>query len=178
MTDNAPDLLAGPNFESLFSSFASTAFRLETRESYYEMNELKAFLSGGPNAVPANFLQDWLRLMRANIAAGRQIRRVRIVSEPHSDYTRFGLWLSGHNVNAGEDIRYLPRAQADELGLPKIDYWIFDSGRLFIVHFADDNSLLGAEANTDAAAIAQALAWQETAWKHSIPRDVYSSRYG
>ena len=34
--------------------------------------------------------------------------RVRVVSEPHDDYTRFLLDLARINVAAGEDIRYLP----------------------------------------------------------------------
>ena len=38
------------------------------------------------------------------------MERVRVVSEPHSDYTRFGIDLARRlNVPAGEDIRYLPR---------------------------------------------------------------------
>jgi hypothetical protein len=43
-------LLAGDDFEALFSAFAHTAFRLEVRESYagtpYEVEPLRQFLAG------------------------------------------------------------------------------------------------------------------------------------
>ncbi|MGW7529994.1 DUF6879 family protein [Streptomyces sp. NPDC054783] len=170
-------LLSGSAFDELFTSFTESAFRLETRESYYEQEELAAFLEGGPDAVPEDFLADWYALMRSHAEAGRSVRRVRVVSEPHSDYTRFGLWLSGRNVAAGEDIRYLPRTEAESLNLPNVDYWIFDSSRLYVVHFRDDDTLLGAEPVTDPAAIKQAITWQEISWPRAVPRDVYATRH-
>lgn len=175
MADDARHLIKGPEFDALFSSFGSTAFRLETRESYYEKDELQAFLEGGPDAVSADFPTGWLKIIRANVEAGRQVSRVRVVSEPHSDYTRFGLCMAERNIGAGEDIRYLPRTHAERLGVPNIDYWILDSERLYILHFLDDDTLLGAEPVTDPIAIERALTWQETTWKNSIPRDVYAS---
>jgi hypothetical protein len=177
MTDGGPRLLKGVAFDALFSSFTATAFRLETRESYDEPNELAAFLSGGRDAVPADFLEDWHKLIRSHAAAGRRVCRVRVVSEPHSDYTRFGLNISERNVAAGEDIRYLPRVRAEELGLPDIDYWMFDSSRLYVMRFADDDTMLGAEPVISPAIIAQALTWQEVAWSHAIPRAAYVSRH-
>lgn len=170
---NSSELLSGADFEALFRSFDRTAFRLETRESYYERDELAKFISAGPGAIPDDFLADWYELIRSHAAAGREVRRVRVVSEPHSDYTRFGLWLSGRNVAAGEDIRYLPRRDAQALGLPEIDYWLFDDDRLYIVRFADDDTLLGAEPIADRDMLEQARTWRDSAWQKSIPRDTY-----
>ena len=170
------EFLSGDAFEALFTSFQKTAFRLETRESYYEKDEMSAFLSEGPDAVPAGFLDEWYALIRSHVKAGRQVRRVRVVSEPHSDYTKFGLWLAKRNVAAGEDIRYLPRPRAQALGLPNIDYWLIDSNRMYLVHFADDDSLLGAEHIEDPDRIRQAQEWRDIAWQHAIPLEVSSRK--
>ena len=172
-SDGRP-LLRGRDFEALFTSFSTSAFRLETREAYYEKDELELFLAGGPSAVPDDFLADWYALMRHHAADGRTVQRVRVVSEPHSDYTRFGLWLSGRNVAAGEDIRYLPRSRAQQLGLPQLDFWLFDSMRLFLVRFADDDTLRGAEPIGEPDAISQARRWRDAAWAHATPRSVYT----
>lgn len=63
--------------------------------------------------------------MAEHAAKGKFVHRVRVVSVPLSDYSRFGLWCAEHAIQAGEDIRYLNRAQAR--GLPDFDYWLFDS---------------------------------------------------
>jgi len=170
----AGELLSGARFEELFSSFSTSAYRLESRESYYEQDELNAYLAGGPKAVPEDFLKEWFQLMRSHRSAGRTIRRVRVVSEPHSDYTRFGLWLSAKNVEAGEDIRYLPRPTAAEISVPRMDYWLFDDSRLYIVHFAADDSLLGAEQVQDDKQVQQAREWRDVAWARAIPRAEYA----
>jgi len=106
-------LLAGDDFEALFTQFAHTAFRLEVRESYagmpYEVEPLRQFLAGEAT-VDLDWTKGYRSLVSEHAAAGRRITRVRIVSEPWSDYTRFGVWLAAGTNAAGEDIRYLPRA--------------------------------------------------------------------
>ena len=70
---------------------------------------------------------------------GRRMERVQVVSEPHSDHTRFGLALAAHNTAAGEDIRYLPRNQAAGLDPPGDDFWLIDSTTPLILRFGDDD---------------------------------------
>lgn len=167
-------LLSGEDFRQLFHSFEHTAFRLEVRESYYEKEQLSHFLSGGP--VDLSYMDSWLAQIVKLRVAGNRIERVRVVSEPHSDYTRYGLWLCQYNTQSGEDIRYLERSQAH--GLPDHDYWLFDSARLYIVRFTDDDQLLGAELVEDPAAIIQANHWRDTAWHHAVPYDQYVKTAG
>jgi hypothetical protein len=158
-------LLAGADLRALFHEFEHTAFRLETREQYYEREQLAQFLAG--QQVDLSYMTSWLELMRRSRAQGKRIERVRIVSWPPSDYTRYGLWLAQYNTEAGEDIRYVPRDRA--AGLPEVDYWLLDSCRLYRLRFAEDDGLLGAEQVTDPAAIVQAGAWRDAAWHHAIP---------
>lgn len=171
-------LLLEPDFEALFSSFEHTAWRLEVRESYYEKAELQQFATGGPDAVDLTWVQPWYALIRSHAQAGRRVERVRVVSEPHSDYTRFGLWLAEGNVAAGEDIRYLPRARAAKLRLPSEDCWLFDSRRLYVLHYDVDDTLFGAEEVTDLKRIVEAAASRDAAWHYAIPRAQYAAAHG
>jgi hypothetical protein len=167
-------LLAGEDFRQLFHSFEHTAFRLEVRESYYEQQQLRQFLAGGP--VDLSYMDSWLAQIVKLRVAGKRVERVRVVSEPHSDYTRYGLWLCRYNLQAGEDIRYLERSQA--VGLPDHDYWLFDSQRLYIVRFTDDDELLGAETIEDPAAVIQANLWRDAAWHRANPYHEYAKMSG
>jgi hypothetical protein len=162
-------LVDGQQLAEFVLSYEYTAFRLETREQYNEPEEdepLRRFLVGEPDY---SWNEEWATMMRQRTAAGKRMARVRIVSEPHGEYTRFGLDLARINVDAGEDIRYLPRARAIELDLPEHDFWLIDSSRLAILRFGDDDVLLGAEVSDDPTAIVQYGHWRDLAWHHAIP---------
>jgi hypothetical protein len=162
-------LLTGEDFFDLFRTFEYTAFRLEVRESYYEKEQLAQFVAGGP--VDVSYMDDWLALNVGLRVQGKRMERVRVVSRPYSDYTRYGLWLCQYNTQAGEDIRYLHRE--DAAGLPDHDYWLFDSSRLYIVRFTDDDELLGAELVEDPATIIQHGYWRDAAWHKAVPYSEY-----
>jgi hypothetical protein len=102
-------------------------------------------------------------MVRAATQAGRLFARVRVVSTPLSDYSRFGLWLADHTCAAGDDIRYLARDQADAAGLPQHDYWLFDSRKLVMMRFGEDDRFVGAEVVEDPAAIVQHNYWRDAA---------------
>lgn len=117
--------------------------------------------------------------MRKATAEGRRFERVRVVSVPASDYTRFGLWAARQTVGAGEDIRYLIRARADEVGLPNHDYWLFDSRKLVRMHFDDtDDRLMSVEfVEDDYAQIVQHNYWRDAAWHHASRREDFASEH-
>jgi hypothetical protein len=158
-------VLTGEDFRDLFRTFEHAAFRLEVREGYYEKEQLSQFLAGGP--VDLAYMESWLALMVQLRVQGKRVERVRVVSRPYSDYTRYGLWLAQYNTQAGEDIRYLVRDQA--AGLPDHDYWLFDSSQLYIVRFSEADELLGAEPVEDLAEIVQHGYWRDAACHHAVP---------
>ena len=73
---------------------------------------------------------DWLTMIREATDKGRRFSRVRVVSLPLTDYSRFGIWCAQFTNGAGEDIRYLTRDVAEAEELPSHDYWLFDSRKL------------------------------------------------
>ena len=57
-------------------------------------------------------------MIHAAIQEGRRFARVRVVSLPLTDYSRFGVFCSQFTDGAGEDIRYLVCDQAHVLTSP------------------------------------------------------------
>lgn len=162
-------LVRGQKFAEFVLGYQQTAFRLETRERYNEPEEaeqVRRFLAGQQDYA---WNDEWAAMMRRRTAAGQRMARVRIVSEPHSDYTRFGLDLARINVAAGEDVRYLSRDQAAKLDLPNHDFWLIDSSKVGILYFGDDDVLLGAEIATEPTVVAKHCYWRDVAWHHAIP---------
>ena len=137
---------------------------------------LRKFLAGEPDDLA--WFQDWLGLVRAATAEGRWFSRVRVVSLPLTDYSRFAIANSRHTVAAGDDIRYLTRDRARAIGLPDHDYWLFDSRTLVWMHFDDtDDRFLGAEIIEDSAAIVQHNYWRDAARHWAVRRDDFAAEY-
>jgi hypothetical protein len=167
-------LVSGQALADFVLGYEHTAFRLETRERYNEPEEaepVRRFLAGVPDYA---WNREWAAMMRQRTALGQRMARVRIVTEPHSDYTRFGIDLAQVNVAAGEDIRYLPRARAARLDVPGDDFWLIDSSRVAILRFGDDDVLLGAEIVTDPALVARHCHWRDVAWQVAVPLAEYA----
>jgi hypothetical protein len=169
-------VLTGLEFSQLFCTFEHTAFRLETREEYKSANETEAlcqFVAGEP--VDLGWFQNWLTMIREATATGKHFRRVRVVSLPLTDYSRFGVFCAQFTNEAGEDIRYLERDRADDEGLPNHDYWLFDSRKLIRMHFDDEENFLGGEIIEDPALVVEHNYWRDAAWHHAVRRDDFAT---
>jgi hypothetical protein len=114
-------------------------------------------------------------MVREAAAAGRRFARVRVVTMPLTDYSRFGVFCSQYTNAAGEDIRYVTRDQAQDVGLPNHDYWLFDSRTLVSMHFDDGDRFLGGEVIDDPAVIVQHNYWRDAAWHQAVPRDDFAT---
>lgn len=117
-------------------------------------------------------------MVREATAEGRLFARVRVVSVPLTDYSRFGLWGAGFTRQAGDDIRYLTREQAQADNLPTYDYWLFDSRKLVMMHFGENDRFIRAEVVEDPATIVEHNYWRDVARHHAISRDEFASTYG
>lgn len=106
---------------------------------------------------------------------GRRFTRVRVVSLPITDYSRFGVWCAQFTNGAGEDIRYLSRDRADAEQLPNHDYWLFDSRKLVRMHFDDADAFLGGEVIEDANEVVRHNYWRDAARHHAIRRDDFAT---
>jgi hypothetical protein len=120
-------------------------------------------------------MQSWLTMVREASAEGRRFARVRVVSLPLNDYSRFGVLCSQFTGGAGEDIRYLTRDRAQAARLPDHDYWLFDSHKLVRMHFDDEDRFLGGEVIEDPAAIVEHNYWRDTGWHRAVERNTFAT---
>jgi hypothetical protein len=171
------NLLKDEEFRRLFDNFEHTAFRLEVRDRYNEPTEtesLEKFLAGGPEYIDDSF-QNWLDFIRAATAEGRRFSRVRVVSVPLTDYSRYGMAYARFTNTAGDDIRYLTRDRARAVRLPNHDYWLFDSRKIARLHFDEDNDrLLGVEVIEDPVTVVQHNYWRDAARHWAVRRDDFA----
>lgn len=172
------EYVSGDSFNELFRTFSRSAVRLETRPAYVTDDErlpLERFLERRP--VPLAWFKPWLHDVLLATSSGRQYRRVRIYDEPLTEYLRFELWTCQYNVEAGEDIRYLPTETATSLHLPGYDYWLFDDELLALMYFTEAGEPLGAQLVDDAAVVATHRRWFEVAAGNSTPYEKFAAAH-
>ncbi|MBX9387019.1 hypothetical protein K5M73_02005 [Streptomonospora halotolerans] len=167
----------------MFDEFEHTAFRLETLQNYaveYEDELFARFLTAEREGLPAPLSDDdWQQEVRDGTAAGRSYSRVHVVIEPLTDYVRFEC-ASGYrsNIAAGEDVRILPARDGRwPAGIPRMDYWLFDSRRLLVMDYAESGALTSMRLVTDSKAVESANAWRDRALDLSLPFAEYAKRF-
>lgn len=162
-------------FAALFPQVKREALHLEMRDSYgteAEIPHLAKWAAGEPDDL--GWLQSWCTLVRDATAAGKIFRRARVVSEPLSEYQRWAHSLTASMVDAGEDIRWVPRARVSELMFPGNDFWLFDGELLVFLVFAGNGLVVDRPARTDPDLIARCRASFEAAWALSVPHHEYT----
>ncbi|MFE6771375.1 DUF6879 family protein [Streptomyces fimicarius] len=155
-----------------------TAKHLEMRDSYMLDDPNFIRWQQGHRDDPADrasWWRPWLDVVVAATERGVSMRRLRIVSEPLSDYTRYEYDVTFTNVAAGEDVRWLPRSAARDLLLPALDGWIMDDRLLILHHFSGDGQWTGPgmEVCDDARAAERYALAYDTAWQRGIPHGEY-----
>jgi hypothetical protein len=167
-------LLPADAFHAVFRSFERTAFHLEVRDFYRTPEEaapFQRFLDGEPD--DATWQRPWLDMVREVTEAGRSVRRLRVVTVPSSDYTRWLLSISGFNVEAGEEIRWLPRTAPEGLPAGDDDFWLFDDRRVVFTLFEPDGTFAGGAATDDPAIVRHCVRARTALWAAGIPHDDY-----
>ncbi|WP_109505305.1 DUF6879 family protein [Nocardioides speluncae] len=107
--------------------------KLELRDRYAFDDELFDAWRRGDQAAVARLTSAWRDRVASEVAAGRRLRRVRVVSEPLSEYQRMGVEISGPPVEAGEELRWLPRRLVSGLPMPGNDCFVLDDFVIFNV---------------------------------------------
>lgn len=159
-------------WERLFRAAKESAFHMETRDAYAEPEEsepLRRFINGEP--PPEYDKSDWIDLIRTLTGSGVQVSRVRVVTVPHSDYQRWLLSVTGENVAAGEDIRYVPRHLAGDV--PTDDWWLFDGNQVCFNLTDSAGRPAGIGVTTDPDIAAHCRRVRQRLWELAIPYREY-----
>jgi hypothetical protein len=170
--------VTGEYRDSLIAGFRSEALHLEMRDAYAaaDHGRFQRWLAGEqPDAEDeAKWWRPWREMMRRHRDAGRVLRRLRVVSEPVTDYIRFEWLDAAELVRAGEDVRWLPRQRASGLLLPGNDLWCFDAETVVFTHFSGNGEVRGYELSTDARLVGGVLTAFEAAWTAAVPHGEYT----
>lgn len=170
------DSISYEELKGLFTSFQREALHLEMRDSYgtaVEIPHLAKWEAGEPDDL--DWLQPWFDTVRAATQAGKVFRRARIVSEPISDYQKWVLKDSHLFVEAGEDIRWVPRSQVSTVALPGNDFWLFDDQVAVFLIFAATGLVVDRQRTSGRTAIELCRAAFDAVWKLSIPDSEYQT---
>ncbi|MFE6859665.1 DUF6879 family protein [Nocardia sp. NPDC057668] len=166
------------DFDELVKAFHSheRAFHLEVRDDYTgvpgEAEALERFLTGQP--LDPEFTAQWYALMKQVTSYGTAVQRVRVVTEPHSDYIRFALSTTAGSLAVGDDIRWLPRNRAP-VSLPDDDWWLFDDHLVaWTVFKRDGTALPGWVASTDPAIADHYAQLRNQLWSKAIQHNDYA----
>jgi hypothetical protein len=124
----------------------------------------------------AGWWRPWQEMMRRHREAGRTLRRLRVVSEPVTEYIKFEFLDAAELVRAGEDVRWLPRQRASGLLLPGNDLWCFDTETVVFTYLSGDGEVQGYELTTDPGLIGQVTEAFEAAWSVAVPHGEYDPR--
>lgn len=167
--------LSYEEFKALAAA-SKRAFHLEQQDTYNVEAEDEPFdrwLRGEPDDYAWH--QDWLSFLRQVVSAGVQVQRVRLVSLPYTDYSRWGLDIARINAEAGEDMRYLPRHLTEGIQLPDEDYWLLDDGTLILSVFSADGRTGGFAREASPELLRQCLTARDQTWDRAIPYAEYIS---
>lgn len=165
------ELKTGSPWPDLLGRARGSVLHLEVGDTYVvpaESEPLRRFLAGEPrDTEPDPGWNAWADLVAALRGRGVTVARIRVVTEPLSDYQRWLLAETGDNLALGEDIRYVPRHRVSEV--PADDAWLIDSGRVAFNLRGQDGKPAGAAVTDDPGLCAHYNAAVERLWSIAVP---------
>jgi hypothetical protein len=148
--------------QAQLETFAYSAFRLEQHQYY----------------AGTGRDEQWISLLKRNRRWGKTHQRVHVVTEPLTPAMQQEL-TEGYqgNVAAGEDIGILAVGDQGLDNMPRFDYWLFDSRRLYLMRYEATGVWAGAVRVYEPERIVDACAWRDQAMQRAVPwHDYIASR--
>lgn len=155
------------------------AFHLEVEDEHTVTNEdepMRRWRAGLPPLDPDNYPPDWKRwedLADATTARGVALQRVRVISEPPTDYIRFLHAVTDRNQAHGEQVRWMPRDTVETSEVTEDEWWLLDEDALAWTLFNQQGDFAGFALTRDPVEIARAVTVRDTLWPKSIPHTEY-----
>jgi hypothetical protein len=151
-----------------------TSLKLELRDNYaVDAAALDAWRCGGA-AAARKLVQPYADRLAPKIAAGEKVlRRVKVISEPPSEYMRQALDVAEVLVDAGEDIRWLPRRLTSTLLLPGNDFFLLDGATVIFNVLDGEDGRAEQQLYTEPDVVSACLEAFEAAWKAAVPHRDY-----
>ncbi|KIF76360.1 hypothetical protein QR77_25710 [Streptomyces sp. 150FB] len=165
------------SFVELLNSAKRSAVHLEMRDTYAvaeERSDVARWNAGRwTHEDGKRSLAGWLSMVEETVGRGVTLRRARIVSEPVTDYIRFEHFTTPLNIEAGEEVRWLPRRQAIGIALPAVDFWLIDESVVRFNHFSGSGDAVEPEITEDPSVAALCASAFEAVWERALPHENY-----
>lgn len=130
------------NLSDLFGVFEQSAFRLESLAAYKVDEETDAFREfRNSGVIRPGFNHEWAAMVADAVAAGKTMKRLRLLSSPLSEYERFEVAAYEAGIAAGEHIRVADRSDFQ----PSVDFWLFDERWIAVMNYTPEGAFLGAD---------------------------------
>ncbi|MCD0450579.1 hypothetical protein LO762_15470 [Actinocorallia sp. API 0066] len=165
--------------DELLRTFREEALHLELRDVYAtnggEVDKFAAWKAGEPwdEADYRAWMRPWCDRIRADTANGKTYRTAKVVSEPLSDYHRWGYPLAGMLHEAGQQVRFVPRRLLSAVALPGNDFWLLDRTTATFNVFSPEHEVCDRQLSTDPDVIEFCLTSFEAVWKLGVPQPEY-----
>lgn len=170
--------VTGEYRDSLIEGFTREALHLEMRDVYAaaDHSRFRRWRSGETfdPAEETEWWRPWRDMMGRHREAGKTLRRLRIVSEPVTEYIRFEWLDAAELVKLGEDVRWLPRQRASALLLPGNDFWCFDAETIVFTYLSGDGEIQGYGMSSHRELVARCVTAFEEAWSVAVPHGDYN----
>ena len=170
--------VSASELSSLCKGITTSFLHLETRDAYgteVELPHMAKWRRGEPDDY--QWLGWWLEMLRSHRQADRTCRRARVVSEPISEYQQWILSFVDRFVDAGEDIRYVPRPDLATVPLPGSgDFYVFDEKLVLFLHYAGNGTSASYQVTDDPAIIQTCLESFHAVWDRGRPANDYRSQ--
>lgn len=105
---------------------AHNLIKVELRDNYAVDEKLFAAWGAGDSKTVDQAAETASSKVKERTSRGMRLRRAKVVSEPLSEYQRFALQFSVRAVEAGEDIRWVPRRRLSTVTVPGNDFFVLD----------------------------------------------------
>lgn len=161
-------------FDRLLRHLRRESIHLEARDAYGTATELPymaKWAAGEPDDL--EWLQGWCSTLAGHVRAGKSVRRARIVSEPLSEYQRWSYSIAHPMVNAGEDIRWIPRRRVSSVAIPGNDFYLFDDQLVVFLIYAGNGLAVDKVTSEDPHDIQLCRSAFEAVWELSVPHRDY-----
>lgn len=168
--------LTRQEFDDLFERFESESLHVEMRDMYGTQAEIGPFakwVAGEPDDL--KWLDGWCETLRRGTAKGKVFRRVCVVSEPLSDYQRWTHSLTSPLVEAGEDIRWVPRRLVSSIPVPGNDFYLIDEHKVVFMHYSGVGAIQDIVVSTERSDVDLCRAAVDSLWGLAVPHQNYEA---
>ncbi|WP_031467078.1 DUF6879 family protein [Sciscionella sediminilitoris] len=155
-------------FDALFERWEHSCWRWECQGDYSEPDESGPFDDWKAGHPDNSFLDPWLAQVRAWVAEGKTFARVRMLTDPLTEYLQWMITVTELNIAAGEDIRWITQDQVRRLEPPIEDFYLFDERLVATMKF-EAGRLRGAEVTDEPAELARHILWRDRLTAVSLP---------